>query len=139
MLKKTITYTDFNGEQRTEDFYFNLSKAEIAEMELGTSGGMSEMLKRIVAVKDVKQIIEKFKEILMKAYGVKSPDGRRFIKSEELSKEFTETEAYSDLFMELATDGIVAAEFINAIIPKSPQDHKSPTGEHLQLVTNTNE
>ena len=123
MLKKTMTYTDFNGEQRTEDFYFNLTKAEIAEMELGTDGGMADMLKRIVAAKDSKQIIEKFKEILMKAYGVKSPDGKRFEKSEQLSKEFSETEAYSDLFMELASDGKAAADFINAIIPKLPQDH----------------
>ena len=126
MLKKTMTYTDFNGEERTEDFYFHLSKAELAEMELGTEGGMGELLKRIVAAKDVRQVIEKFKEFIMKSYGVKSPDGRRFIKSEELFKEFSETEAYSDLFMELASDGAKAAEFVNGIIPKLPQDHKPP-------------
>ena len=123
MLKKTMTYEDFNGVSRTEDFYFNLSKAEIASMELGTEGGLAEMLKRIVAAKDTKKIIEVFKDILLKAYGIKSDDGRRFIKSEELSKEFSETEAFSDLFIQLATDGTAASDFINAIIPKISKDH----------------
>ena len=119
MLKKTMTYTDFDGVQRTEDFYFNLSKAEILEMELGTDGGMGEMLRRIVAAQDKKRIINMFKDIVLKAYGEKTPDGKRFVKSKELSEAFSQTEAYSDLFMELATDGKAAADFVNGIIPQS--------------------
>jgi hypothetical protein len=129
MLKKTMTYIDFNGEERTEDFYFHLSKAELAEMELTTEGGMKELFTRIIAAKDVKQVVEKFKEFIQKSYGVKSPDGRRFIKSEELFKEFSETEAYSDLFLELASDAVKAAAFVNGIVPKVPQDHKKPIGD----------
>lgn len=117
MLKKTITYSDYNGTERTEDFYFNLSKAEITEMEMGTTGGLAEMIQRIVAAQDVPAIIKIFKDLVLKAYGVKSADGRRFIKSEELSTEFSQTEAYSILFMELATDADAAAKFINGIVP----------------------
>lgn len=117
MLKKTIEFTDYNGETRKEDFYFNLSKAELMEMELGTSGGFAEMLQRLVDTQDVPEIMKVFKQVVMKAYGVKSPDGKRFIKSEEQSKEFTETEAYSELFMELLTDPDAAAAFINGTIP----------------------
>ena len=113
MLKKTITYNDYNGNERTEDFYFNLTKAEIMEMELGTTGGLAEMLTRIVAAQDAPAIIKMFKDIVLKAYGEKSPDGKRFIKSEELSTAFSQTEAYSQLFMELATDADEAAKFIN--------------------------
>ena len=90
MLKKTITYTDYNGVERTEDHYFNLSKAESMEMEMSTSGGLSEMIRKIVAAQDTPAIIKIFKEIILKAYGQKSPDGRQFIKSPELSKAFSE-------------------------------------------------
>lgn len=117
MLKKTITYEDYDGNKRTEDFYFNLSKAEIMEMELSVSGGMTQMLNRIVAEQDSEKIIKTFKEIILKAYGEKSPDGKRFIKSEELSTAFSQTEAFSQLFMELATDADAAAKFVNGIIP----------------------
>lgn len=117
MLKKTIEFTDYNGEKRKEDFYFNLSKAELMEMELGTSGGFAEMLQKLVDTQDIPEIMKIFKKIIMKAYGVKSPDGKRFIKSDELSKEFTETEAYSELFMELLGDADAAAAFVNGIIP----------------------
>lgn len=117
MLKKTITFTDYNGTSRTEDFYFNLTKAEIIEMEMGTSGGLAEMIKRIVAAQDAPAIIKVFKELILKAYGVKSPDGRRFIKSQELSDEFSQTEAYAELFTELAQDADKAAEFVNGIVP----------------------
>lgn len=117
MLSKTITYTDFNGNKRTEVFNFNLSKAELMEMELSTSGGFAEMVQGIVNAQDGPAIIKIFKDIILKAYGQKSPDGKRFVKSEELSKEFSETEAYSELFMELATNADAAAEFINGIIP----------------------
>lgn len=117
MLKKTMTYVDYNGNERKEDFYFNLSQAEIMEMELTTSGGLAEMLTRVVEAKDAPAIVKIFKEIIMKAYGEKSPDGKRFIKSEEISNAFEQTEAYSQLFMELATDSNAASEFINGIVP----------------------
>lgn len=118
MLKKTITYTDYNGVERTEDHYFNLSKAEIAEMELSVKGGYTEMISAIVKEKDTPSIMKIFKEFIIRAYGKKSPDGRRFEKSEEISKDFLETEAYSTLLMELLSDAKAAADFINAIIPK---------------------
>lgn len=118
MLKKTITYEDFNGVERKEDFYFNLSKAEIMEMQFGTVGGLDVMLKKIIDAKDVKSIMDTFKMLILKAYGIKSDDGRRFIKSEEIAKEFEQTEAYSILYMELASDDNAAAEFVNGIIPK---------------------
>lgn len=119
MLKKTITYEDYNGEERTEDFYFNLNQAELTEMELSISGGLSEMIKKITQAKDTPAIIKIFKELILKSYGEKSPDGKRFIKSEALSQEFSQTEAYPKLFMELATDEHAAADFVNGIIPKN--------------------
>lgn len=117
MLKKTVTYRDYNDVERTEDFYFNLSKAELLEMELGTSGGLTESIRKIVAAQDAPSIIRVFKDLVLKAYGEKSPDGKRFIKSEELSTAFAQTEAYSQIFMELATDDKKAAEFVNGIVP----------------------
>ena len=121
MLKKPITYTDYNGVERTEPFYFNLSKAELMEMELGVTGGMTEMLNKIIAAKDAPSLMKTFKEMIMKSYGVKSDDGKRLIKSEELSIAFTQTEAYSVLFMELITDDKAAADFVNGIIPNEIQ------------------
>ncbi len=117
MLKKTITYTDYNGSERTEDFYFNLSKAEVMEMEMSTNGGLAKMITKVVAAQDAPTIIETFKKIILKAYGEKSPDGKRFIKSDELSTAFSQTEAYSQLFMELATDTTSASNFVNGIVP----------------------
>ena len=118
MLKQTRTYTDYNGFQRTEDFYFNLSKAKIMEMELSTTGGMQQMVNKIIAAQDTPELVKIFKELLLKSYGEKSADGKRFIKSRELSDAFEQTEAYSDLFMELATDSDKASAFINGITPK---------------------
>lgn len=117
MLKKTVTYVDYNGVERTEDFYFNLSKAEVTEMELSVEGGFSKMLEEIVKSNDNVRIIELFKEMVLKAYGEKSADGRRFIKSKELSEAFSQTEAYSEIFMELAMDEKAAAAFVNGIMP----------------------
>ena len=117
MLKKTITYVDYNGTERKEDFYFNLSKAEIREMEMGTTGGMVEMINRIVAAQDAPAIIDVFKKMILRAYGEKSADGKRFIKSKEISEAFSQTEAYSQLFMELATDADAASKFVNGIVP----------------------
>lgn len=117
MLKETIKYMDYNGVERTEDFWFHLSKAELMEWEMGTTGGLTEMIKRIVDAQDAPAIIKIFKELVLKAYGQKSPDGKRFIKSEELATEFSQTEAYSQLFMDLATDADKAAAFVNGIMP----------------------
>lgn len=117
MLKKTITYEDFNGETVSEDFFFHLSKAELVELEMSHKGGLSAALARIVAAEDAKSIIEEFKNIILSAYGKRSDDGRRFVKSQELREEFMSTEAYSTLFMELVTDTDAAIEFVNGVIP----------------------
>lgn len=126
MLKKTIKYTDFNGNEVTEDFYFNLTKAEVAEMELGASrldadgnikGGMQDLLAEIVASGSGQRIMDTFKEILARSYGVRSEDGKRFIKSKELFEEFTQSAAYSEFFMELITDADAASSFIKAVMP----------------------
>lgn len=128
MLKKTITFTDYNGVEHTEDFYFNISKAELLEMELGTSGGYTDMIQRVVASKDIPTIMGIFRTFILKSYGVKSDDGVRFKKSEELTRAFTESEAYSELLMELCTKADAAVNFVNAVIPKfEPEDHKDKT------------
>lgn len=130
MLKKTITYTDYNGVERTEDFHFNLSKAEIMEMELSTAGGMAEMIQQIVASQNVPKIVEIFKELILKAYGEKSLDGKRFIKKVDgrrLADEFEQTDAYSQLFTELATDAEAAAAFVNGIVPQNVQQQAAAT------------
>lgn len=125
MVKKTITYNDYNGVKRTEDFYFNLNEAEVMEMELGVTGGMAEMIQRIVQAQDGPTIIQTFKDVVLRSYGVKSPDGKRFIKNDTLREEFSQTEAYSQLFMKLATDSKEAADFVNGIMPKKAEAAKS--------------
>lgn len=117
MLKKTITYKDFNDVERTEDFYFGLSEAELIDMQMGTVGGFSEYVSKIIATKDVPSIVKLFKELILKSYGEKSADGRRFIKKAELSEEFSQTNAFSKLYMELAKDDVAAAAFVKGIIP----------------------
>lgn len=135
MLKKTIQYIDFNGNEVTEDFYFNLTKAEIAEMELenanvgkdGTvSGGMQAMLNDVIESGSGKRIIEVFKDIIARSYGVKTEDGKRFIKSKELYEEFSQTEAYSAFFMEIVTNADYASEFIRAVVPADLTDLDKP-------------
>lgn len=118
MLKKTITYEDFNGETVVEDFFFHLSKAELVEMEMSVEGGLSDSLQKIVAEEDTRKIVEEFKRIILKAYGMKSLDGRRFIKNQQLRDEFESTEAYSALFMELITNVDAAINFVNGIVPQ---------------------
>lgn len=118
MLKKKITYSDYNtGEQYTEEFRFNLNKAELTFMDLTTSGGLEMNLNRIVNTHDVPAMIKFFRELILKSYGEVSPDGKRFVKSEELSAAFEQTEAYSELFMELCTDADAAAAFIKGVVP----------------------
>lgn len=139
MLKKTISYTDYNGVDRIEDFYFNLSKAEVAEMELTTVGGYTAMVRRIMETQDLPSIIKIFKELILMSYGEKSADGKRFIKSKEISDAFSQTEAYSTLFIELASDSKAAAEFINGISPVeiSEEDRaKALAASRLSVVPN---
>ena len=117
MVKKTITYKDFDGQERTEDYYFNLTKTELTEMELSMNGGLSTLLEKIIKERDMKQLIEYFKRIVLDSYGEKSLDGRMFIKNEKLKEDFKSTMAYSEIFMELANDDKAAADFINGILP----------------------
>lgn len=121
MFKKTIAYTDYNGEKRKEDFYFNLNKAELMEMQLSQNGGLYNHLMRIIKTKDTPELVKMFKEIIMMSYGEKSPDGKRFLKSDEIRRDFECSEAYSELFMELATNSDSAAEFVNALLPSDYQ------------------
>lgn len=118
MIKKTVTYKDFDGNERTEDFYFHLTEQELTEWELSIDGGLSGVLKRITKSTDTRKIMEIFKELLTRAYGVKTPDGRGFIKNQEVLDNFTCTQAFSDLYMELATNDKAASEFVNGVIPE---------------------
>lgn len=117
MLKKTITYVDYDGAKRTDDFYFNLSKPELIEMNFGPEGGMQSYIEKIIRAKDRGRLLKIFKEIILKAYGQKSLDGTRFEKSEEMALRFSQSRAYEELYMELVTDDEKAAHFINSIIP----------------------
>ena len=117
MLKKTITYTDYDGNQRTEDFFFNLSKSEVLEMEMGINGGMTKLIQRLVAEQDMERITKTFKDIIVKADGEKSLDGKYFEKSEEKSRRFSQTGAYDELFLELL-DPDKCTLFINSILPQ---------------------
>jgi len=119
MIKKTVTYKDFDGNERTEDFYFHLTEQELTEWELSVDGGLSGVLTRIINSKDNKKIIEIFKDLLIRSYGVKTPDGRGFVKNEEVLNDFKYTQAFSDIYMELATDDKAASDFVNGIIPES--------------------
>lgn len=141
MLKKTITYTDFNGVEVTEDFYFNLTKAELVEMEISETvikgeeqiGGMVEKLNAVAKSGEGRLIMEVFKDIIARAYGVRSEDGKRFIKKPELFEEFAQTEAYSELFMSFVTDAEAAANFINGIMPFDVAQQAQEASEAPQL------
>lgn len=130
MLKKTMTYLDFDGNERTEDFYFNLTKAEILEMDLLAEGGLDKFLTKITQEQDSKRLVEMFKDLIYHSYGEKSLDGKRFVKTKEIQDAFTQTQAYSDLFMELATDEKAASAFVNGIVPSdlSPDSGGGETG-----------
>jgi hypothetical protein len=118
MLKRDITYEDFDGESVTESFYFNLTKTELIELEVGYKDGLEAAMQRIVKTEDRQALIAEFQRIILLSYGVKSDDGRRFMKSDQLREEFTQTPAYDALFIELATDDKAAATFIQGILPK---------------------
>jgi hypothetical protein len=124
MLKKTITYVDFNDVEKTETFYFNLTRAEITKMELSTEGGLGEYIKQISEAKDGEKMMAIFEKIILMSYGEKDPSGR-FVKTEKLSAEFSWTAAYDQLFMELCLNPDKAAEFINGIVPKVAEQPKS--------------
>lgn len=118
MLKKTITYEDYNGETITEDFYFNLNKAELIQMQFDANGAYSEFLNRIVNERDIKKLGEEFKNIILSAYGRKSDDGRRFIKSPAMREEFEQTEAFSNLYVDLLGNTEAMNAFLTGVIPK---------------------
>ena len=122
MLTKKITYTDYDGETRTENFMFNLTEAELVAMDLSTIGGLEQRLEKIQKMKDTNQMLKIFEDLIGKAYGEKSDDGRRFIKSDELFENFKQTEAYSELFMELISEPQAMAAFFSGIVPKKYSD-----------------
>ncbi len=134
MIKWPITYTDYNGETQTEDFYFNLNKAEVMEMNLEANGAYGDYLQRIVEQRDGKKLAYEFKRLILKSYGEKSPDGRRFIKSEEMSSAFEQTEAFSEFYMKIATDEDAATKFIEGVLPKIPSDSNPDMENHMKLV-----
>lgn len=121
MIKKTITYTDYEGVERTENHYFNFTKPELMEMAVSPVGGLEKTIQKITEEQDVRGQIEIFKDLILKSYGEKSADGRRFVKSKELSEAFSQTEAYTQLFMELVEDANKAAEFIIGTLPSDMQ------------------
>ncbi len=129
MITKEITFTDYNGQERKEKYQFNFTKAELTEMELSVNGGLSAMMERIKETDDRPELMRIFKDLILKAYGVKSADGKRFIKSEELRTEFSQTEAYSELYMELVTDTNAAVTFFNGLIPNNLKDNGSKVVE----------
>lgn len=118
MYKKTIAFTDYNGVERQEDFYFNLNESEVTKMDLRIPGGLNAMMQRIIQKMDAQQIIDTFEDLIKQSYGEKSPDGREFRKSAEAVERFMQTEAYNKLFMELCTDSKAASEFFNNIVPQ---------------------
>ena len=133
MYRDHRTYVDFNGVERTEDFYFNLSKAEIADMELSTTGGIKDMVNKILEAKDQAKLVSLFKDLIRMAYGVKSEDGRNFIKNDKVREDYFSTNAYSDLYMELATNDQFASQFFEAILPVTAIDSEPNTDNAKEL------
>ena len=122
MLKKTVTYTDYNGVERTEAFYFHYNEAEILDMEMSTEGGFAERIQKIIDAKDQVSLMQVIKKFVIDAYGVKSEDGKRFIKNDAVRTEFLESPAYSQIWMELVMDDEIAADFINNVIPSGMKE-----------------
>lgn len=141
MYVKEIEYTDFNGVVRKEKFYFNLTKAEILDLELGKTGGLTEYIRKIIEAQDTPTIMALFKSLLLKAYGVKSDDGRRFIKNDQVREDFEQTQAFSDLYMMLALNDEEASKFVNAIVPddmKVSEEQRAQFAKEL-IPSTTNE
>lgn len=124
MVKRTIKYVDYDGLERTETFYFNLTKSELIKMEASVDGGLQNRLQKMTDSPKAPEIMKMMNQIILAAYGEKSDDGRRFMKSEELSKAFEETPAYDEIFMELVTDSKKALDFINSVIPNLAETEK---------------
>lgn len=137
VLKKTVTYKDFNGDEQTEELFFHLSQAELVELEVGHDGGLSAAMQRIIDTNDGAAIIKEFKNIVMMSYGRKSMDGKRFIKNQQMREEFESSEAYSTLFMELVTDAEAASSFINGIVPEGLAEQLALIEEPKAQVTMT--
>lgn len=136
MLKKTITYEDWNGETRTEDFYFNLTRTELVEMEVGLIPGKSltETLQTLITDNDMGTIVKTIKDIVLRAYGEKSSDGKRFVKNQDVRDSFEQNPAYDILYMELATDSEKAAEFLNGIMPSSVRENLGEDSKQALLA-----
>lgn len=147
MLKKTITFHDLDGNEVTQDFWFHLSKAELLEMEISTTGGLKDAMQRLIDKRDGENIIKTYKELILASYGERSLDGLRFMKEDEngrpLYKDFMQTEAYSELFASLVTDDVAAADFFNGVLPEEVKDKmaEAEAAENLpdlKLVKNEN-
>lgn len=137
MLKKTITYTDYDGNERTEDYWFHLNKVDVMEMEASEDGGYSEMLKKMVEEKNVPLMMKTFKTLILKSVGIKSEDGKHFRKPEGYAEDFASTEAYSVLFAELCTNAESAISFISGILPLDAQQRKELMSKVTELPAET--
>lgn len=135
MLKKTMTFTDYEGNERTEDHYFNLTKSECLKMEMSTNGGMTKLITKLIQTQNMPEVMKIFENILAQSYGEKSLDGRQFIKSPELFTAFAQTPAYDQLFFTLCTDADEAAKFINAIIPNEVVQAEGQAGNNVVPMT----
>lgn len=135
MYKITETYVDYDGNERTEDFFFHVTKTEIMEMDFLEEGGLQKTVEKIMSTQDRKGLLELFKSIVIMAYGEKSADGRRFIKNQEVKDNFTQTEAYSNIFIRLATDSKLATEFINNIVPKDLQEEAAKQSMNNKIAS----
>lgn len=141
MLKKTISYKDYDGKERNEEVYFNLDEGEIMEMEMSVSGGFSAMLERVVHEESEPELFKIFKNFVVKSYGEKSADGRYFLKEDDdgrpLVRKFLQSKAYSALMLELTKDAKAASDFVNAIMPADlVEKYKSNGGNKPELATN---
>lgn len=146
MYVKSITYTDYNNVERTEDFYFHLTEAEVLEwLTTNTEATIDEVLDNMKKKNNIRGLLDSAKDLIYRAYGEKSVDGRRFIKTPEVKANFMETEAYSKLFMELSTDPKAASEFVNSIIPSSlaarvkklTDEHPGATPEEIKALASS--
>lgn len=135
MYKITETYTDYNGNERTEDLYFNFTEAEVAHMQYSVEGGLAAKIQRVIDAHNTPELIEIFEDLLQKSYGRKSEDGRRFLKSKEILEDFVSTPAYSQIYMRLATDAKAAEDFVNNVIPKPKKQALDGPTETAPAVT----
>ena len=122
MIKWPITYKDYNDNEITEDFYFNLNKAELTKMQFDANGAYSEYIERIKNERNIKLLGEEFKNLILMSYGQKSDDGKVFRKNQQIRDDFENSEAYSELFMTLISDEAQASKFVTGILPKDLQN-----------------